>query len=348
MADTEPDAESPSASNPVDEYHERAAELLTEGRVHEACEMYERALVSASTNLQRAEILTEYGWAQYEALPNKGRAAEFAHEALKTLRAEPDLPEIIFFTSLAHALLAHCVWQESSEALNREAKLALAGFRRLTEATRATEWTAQACLESAKLCNMCHEPQQAEDWARRYLALCSGSKERLRGLPVLAEAYRLAGNLAEAHKAISEAIIESSTDVTMKPTLYFSKGLIERGQGRSADAQRSFERSAELLESHPLRTDLEFRRELYRNLGETYYEAQRYAESAAAFQTLFPTLDARDPYQDHAMLCLGHCYLAIGASAAARDSYEDVLGSTTSTSEQRLAAREGLSRLDRH
>ncbi|MGH7390209.1 MAG: tetratricopeptide repeat protein [Candidatus Rokuibacteriota bacterium] len=96
-----------------------------------------------------------------------------------------------------------------------------------------------------------------------------------------------------------------------------------------------------------MQTDLEFRREVHRNLGETYYEAQRYGEAAAAFQTVLAILDTRDPYRDYALLSLGHCYLAIGASAASRDSYEGVLSSPTASSAQQRAARDGLLRLER-
>jgi tetratricopeptide (TPR) repeat protein len=81
-------------------------------------------------------------------------------------------------------------------------------------------------------------------------------------------------------------------------------------------------------------------------LGNLYYDAERYGEAISAFQAALPDLVETLPsLHSDTYLALGHCYLLTRQHAKARDCYEEVLAHSGASTEQKATAQEGLSRL---
>jgi len=167
------------------------------------------------------------------------------------------------------------------------------------------------------------------------------------GRPPLLPHYYGASPITEAEARLREALDVVTADKRYLARIYYELGKVLRLANRDDEALVVFGQA--LAAADPRSVPRGYRSmiaEIQWELGNLHYDAQRYGEALAAFQGALPNLIETLPalYSD-TILILGHCCLATGQHARARDYYEEVLASEHSTGDQKATARDGLSQL---
>ena len=329
-----------AGSRHLDDYTELAS-LLAEGeRTREATEILERTLEFPLSNLERANVSTRLGWILHDRTRQLDRALALSREALALLPAEGDAPGTLLLRGMAHSLLGHCLWSSGhdQEAAADAWRTALEVFERLIALSPEFEDIEQVWLETARLHNALDNGDGAVPLCRRYLDRTSEPRHRVWALAALAEALRLTGRLAEAEEAVTEALASAEGLRGVLPLLYSTRGLIQRGAARPADARESFEQALLALEGHPLEDEPEMAKTVRGNLAEVRAELGEHDKAVAACREVLDRCAADDPGRARVLLCLGYACYSAGAIAEARAAYEAVLSAPGASDEERADA----------
>jgi len=329
-----------AGSRHLDDYTELAS-LLAEGeRTREAIEILERTLEFPLSNLERANVSTRLGWILHDRTRQLDRALALSREALALLQGDGDAPGTLLLRGMAHSLLGHCLWSSghAQEAAADAWRTALEVFERLIALSPEFEDIEQVWLETAQLHNALNDGDGAVPLCRRYLDRTSEPRHRVGALAALAEALRLTGRLAEAEEVVTEALASAEGLRGALPLLYSTRGLVQRGAARPADARESFEQALLALEGYPLEDEPEMAKTVRGNLAEVYAELGEHDKAVAAWRELLDWYVDDDPGRARVLLALGHACHSAGAFADARTAYATVLAAPRASDEDRVEA----------
>ncbi len=330
-------------SQNLGDYRNLADLLISAGRGEEAVTLYQRALDLPLTNVQKARASMELGWIFYDVMGKQAQALPLAQSALSLLSNERETPEVLLLRGSGQSLFAHCMWFTDTKSGAEAARGALEWLERVIVESPDFEEVTVAYSDAARLHNLLGNTEKAIALCRKMLDRELNKQDRLSCLIVLGEALRCERRFTEAEQVIEEALRYAEASEGRLPLLYFTRGLIQRGAKRPAEAQGSLDQALAALRARfTLRNDSDFLTEIHWNLAELYYESEKYSEAAASFQIVLTHLPVDHPYRSYALLSLGHCYLATGAHAAAREYYKQVLTLPHSSLDEKSSARKGL------
>jgi tetratricopeptide (TPR) repeat protein len=332
-----------AGSREATDYLELANLLANGSRFQEATSIYELGLRLDFPNVEKARFAWELGSILETRIGARADARSFAHRALSLLADECESPDVLLLRGLSQSLLAHAVWFEDAGAGAEAARAGVHWLERVIQDHALDDAVTAAYYELARLHNALGEPDKAIGFCRGYLRAELGKRERLAALMVLAEALQLAGRMPEAESATQEALRHAEDDRGTLPNLYLTLGLIQRAGNRRDEARASFEAGLRLLREQP--DDWELTRTLYWHKAELHFEMGNLPEAVATLQQLLGYCPEDGIDRRRAHLWLGECHANLGRSAEARSHYEQVLISPGASSEERAAAREGLTAL---
>jgi tetratricopeptide (TPR) repeat protein len=330
-----------AGSQDPSEYRELAELLLSSERYDDAARVLGRMKDLPIPKLEKAWASWEVSSFFYEAAGDRQRALDVATDGLSYLEGE-ESSEALRLHGLLLGMVAHCHWFADQITGVEGARKALGFLERSIAQNPGLPENGIAYCEGARLLDLVGEPRRAIMFCESALRLGLDERDRLWCLTTLAHALRIEGRFGEAEYALREAF-GCAQEKSVLPGLHFELALIQRATQRQADARGSFQRALAMVRNDPvLRSDLHFLTEIPWNLGELFYEAQDYEAALKEFQQVLLAHPDDDSYRRGALLWLGHCHLAAGSVAQAKQCYEAVLASPHASQEERDVAREGL------
>jgi tetratricopeptide (TPR) repeat protein len=329
----------------LQDYREFGRILFSSGRHNETVSLYQHALTLPFTKSQKAQLLMELGWYQYE-LGELTHAESAARGAISQLTNEPETADVLFLQGMTESLLAHSTWQKDTAAAEKIARSALNWLQRLIAENPNFEEIDLAYLSAARIETLLGNGRNAVGLMQKYLQHDLEEDDRLTGLIDLAEALRLENRLTEAESAIKEALQYTQNETRTSPRLYFTLGSIYQSANDPAQARAAFERLLTELSGHPyLADDQEYIAEVRRNLGPIYYNLGEYEKAVETLQYVLTCYSEDNPYHANALLWLGRSYQALNAYTTARDCNNRVLKSRTASNAEKASAQQSLGEL---
>ena len=330
------------------EDYKALAELLWEspGRENEGILILQKALDLPLSNIEKAEGQAEVGWFLYE-VGQFDRAMSMAKAALAGIAEQPESPEVLMVQGISHATLANCFYPTDRSASDSETALAAQSLEQLIRRFPTWPNLAEAYRFAAAVHFLREEYARAGALYEEVLRTDPSERSRVDALVWLGNALRSQGHLTEAEARLREALDVVTADKRYLARIYYELGKVLRLANRADEALVVFGQALAAADARSVpRGYRSMIAEIQWELGNLHYDAQRYGEALAAFQGALPNLIETFPalYSD-TILTLGHCCLATGQHARARDYYEEVLASEHATGDQKAAARDGLSQL---
>lgn len=329
----------------ADHYRELAHLLSSEGRLDEASAILSEALDMPFTPHNRGRIALELGWLLYETSSDITRAANLARLACDLLGRDGE-PESRFLQGLANALRAYChhLLDEELEAASA-GRIAIGCLEDVLSANSIAANLTEAYLEAARLHAWLGDAERASSLAREYLGRVHDTQLRFSGLIALSEALRRQRRYQEA-RAVAEEAVAAATGVAASFLALSTKAAVEVDAHELGPARETIARASALLPTHPfLARDLRTLTDTAWRLAETSYDLQRYEEAGEALTRILSLHAADDSDRRRALLLLGHCHLALGRNAPARQYYEEVLRSPRASGEETQTALNALAKL---
>jgi tetratricopeptide (TPR) repeat protein len=332
-------------SREPDDYEELARVLGATGRFEESLAVLRSALELELAAQDRARISMELGWGLYEEGPRRqGEALLLARQAAALLEGQATSAEMRSLQGTVQCLLAYCLWWSDERSAQEAGRLAVEALEAALEETPDAEWAGWARYDTGRAYTLLSEGQKAIPHIQAFLSGDLLAPDRLSGVIVLAEAFRLAARLEEAGQAVEEGLRLASGTPNALPVLYQTRAFIHRAAGRSAEATRDFELTLEALAEHRARDDPEWLKVVHGHLGDLYYDAGDYARAAASYRRLRACYPEHDPFHATIQHWLGQCHVGLAEYAEARGCFERVLAAPNTPDVFRAAAeREVLS-----
>lgn len=318
----------------------------TPGREDEGLAVLEQALELPLSDIQKANIIAEIAWFLYE-LGRMERATSLAHRALTQIAGQAETPEGLMVRGLSHATVANCQYSTDRASSDRAARLALEAFEQLLSEYPHFDEFAGACRYAARLYVLREEYTKAVTHCEQSMRADSSERNRLYALICLGTALRCQGRYGEAQGRLKEALALVEADKRCLPMIHFELGKVYRLANIPEEAVLAFEQALTALgTSRALREDRDSVVQIKWELGNAYYDMGRYDEAVPTFQEVLPEVLEIYPYLYwNTLISLGHCYLATGQYAKARDCYEEVAASEQASRDEKAVAQEALSAL---
>lgn len=334
-----------AGSQNLQDYNALADILLSSpGREGEGVAILESALRLTLSGVEKGRLCADIAWFLYE-LGHAERAAEMAQEALSLAAGEREGPEVLLIKELSHATLANVRYSVGEKSAGQDAQLAIEAFERLLWKYPHFDDIAAACRYCAGVHILRGEHAKAAALYEEAIRRDPSDPNRLYALAALGDSLICQARFDEAERCLRGALEHVESDRRLTPRIHFGLGKLYRSTGREKEAAESFRSALGALGLNPaLLADAQFVAEIKWELANLVFARKSYAEASLLFREAIPHLPAPYPYFD-ALVCLGHCYLATGEYARARDCYEEVLASQAAAAEERATAREGLSRI---
>jgi len=320
--------------------------LDSPGREEEGVAVLEQALDLPLQDIEKADLLSEMAWLLYE-YSRPEQAVAHAERALALVAGREPTAKVLLVQGVSYTTLANCQYATDREASKRSSQLAIDALERLISAYPNSDESAEGCRYAAGVYVLREEYDKAVRLYERTISLNASPADRLSALVCLGNALRCQGRYREADQRLTEARAALEADTRMLPRLLFELGTVQRLTGRPEEAAQSFECSLNALGASPfLRADRGFVAQIRWELANLQYDARQYAEAIAIFRAALP--DLLETYPElywHAVVSLGHCFLATHQYARARDCYEEVVVSAQAPSDEKAVARDGLAAL---
>jgi len=333
-----------AGSQELEDYRALADILLNSGRAEECLAVLHQALELPLPHIQRARISAETAWILWE-FGKPESAIRAAQVALSHIADHPEGPEVLLIRGLGHLTLAVCTYFQDRATSERSSTLAVESFERLLSEYPDYEDLVGACLHAAGAYVQRAEYAKAVALYEEAMRRDPSDQNRLHCLTWIGSALSSDGRYAEAEKRLREALGLAEVDPRGLHRIYFEIGRVLHLTNRPTEALRSFQQALAALEGNPLlRGDRDFIADIKCEVGHILYEAERYGEAISTFAGIISELPRPNPYY-YTLVTLGHSYLATGQHAKARDCYEEVLASKEAPDDNKVVAREGLSRL---
>ncbi len=329
----------------AEDYRALADLLLdTPGREDEGLALLVQAVDLPLPGPERAAVAADVSWRLYEF----GKDAEAIHAAqgaLSDIADQAETSEVLMIRGLCHATLAFSRYPTDPAGSDRDARLALEALEQYLGQYASPKNLVAACLHSARIHGLRQDYAKAITLYEKAMQAEPSDVNRLNCLIYIGNALRFLSRYADAEEILCEALGLVEADKRRLPMIYFELGKVHRLTNHPAEAVTAFEHALKALDFSPImRRDRVFVTETQWELGNSYYDVNRYGEAIAPFREALQGLPEVYPYlYCHTLVSLAHCYLATRQHANARDCYEEVLASEQASLEQKGLAQEGLS-----
>jgi len=333
--------------------------LFKLGRHHDCKAFLEKARDLSSHNLERAKACIDLGWAEF-CTGDVSNARQRANEVQNYLPGEIDSSEVFALRGGAQNIVVHCEWvceREKGEWLlesdqsKAAASLALHYLGKVCRDGPPFEDKAAVFYDAALIHSLLGNAKECLASAEQCLQLSTDEYERISSMALMIQTLRTQGRLSEAQVKVDQAVELAKQWPALSPKLLLERGLIQRLENQSLDAQRSFAQALVILDSHspntaqPLKPFYNAQRvELYFNLGAACFETGDIHGACEALRSALLDLPATDPYYSMCKAWLGRCLESSGTSEEAIACFSEVLTLRTDH-ETKLTALEGLARV---
>lgn len=318
-------------SKDAEEYCRRAQRLRAERRFEAAAREYEQALALPLEKRERGAVLGRLSRLVEQVYGPSQRALGLAQEAASLLEGAGGREEE--WQAIAQGVAAKCLSYRNAAAGAELAERALQSLRSL-EGPRSDP---QLYAMTAEMLLLLEDPEGTLHWGEQYLAREGEETARAAFAPVLARAYRLAGELEAAERALTEALFRMDLCKHAAAALYYEQGLLYRTAGRLREARVALERAVAAAEyEDPARAA-----ELWIALGELCYEEGCFAEAAEPFQRALALVPEDVSWRRYGLIWLGRCRVELGGCEQARECFAEVLASPEASEDEQLEAQRG-------
>ncbi len=322
-----------AGSQDAAEYCALARELVRQRRFDAAVRTYEQALEAPLPAADRARVLAELSRLVQVVSGRGERPLALAAEALTLLGSGPLPRKEWAVRGSAQAVAALCLAFRNPSASVDRACHALADLERAAESAPEPDLLALA----GEMHLLLGEPEEALAWGGRYLSLETDACARARFGAVMARAFRLAGRLEEAERALAECLFHLEVCRYAAAALHHEQGLLYRAAGRNREARVALERAV----GTAAEGDCALAAEIRISLGELCYDEGAFPDAAQHFEAALALLPDDVVWRRYALIWLGRSRGEMGACEQARECFAEVLASPEASDEEQTEAQRG-------